>query len=81
LIASWGARAAFASKKRLIATVSISTTLPCGFMRSACLAARSRTTNENRLLDETALSREIAEMRLLIDRMAPQLVITPRGSP
>ena len=29
-----------------------------------------------RLLDETALSREIAEMRLLIDRTAPQLVIT-----
>ena len=29
-----------------------------------------------RLLDETALSREIAEMRLLIERAAPQLVIT-----
>jgi hypothetical protein len=29
-----------------------------------------------RLLDETALSREIADMRLLIDRAAPQLVIT-----
>jgi len=29
-----------------------------------------------RLLDETALSREIAEMRLLIERTAPQLVIT-----
>lgn len=29
-----------------------------------------------RLLDETALSREIAEMRVLIDRAAPQLMIT-----
>lgn len=29
-----------------------------------------------RLLDEIALSREIAEMRMLIDRAAPQLVIT-----
>jgi hypothetical protein len=29
-----------------------------------------------RLLDEAALSREIAEMRVLIDRAAPQLVIT-----